>query len=72
MTEAEYVATSDAMKEALRLGGLVCMFQQANPNSAPVIYTSNQSVVAVKNRGEMILCSGIDMKCVCVCVCERE
>ena len=45
-TEAEYVVVSSAAKEALWLGRLACMFRQANPNSAPVVYNDSQGVVA--------------------------
>ena len=46
-TEAKYVAASDVAKEALWLGLIVCTFRQADPNSAPVVYNDNQSVVAL-------------------------
>ena len=29
-------------------------------------------IYIVKNRVEMILCSGLDMECACVCERERE
>ena len=38
-TEAEYVATSDAAKEALWLGWLACTFRQAKISSASIVFT---------------------------------
>ena len=42
MTEAEYLAASDAAKEALWLGRLAHMFRQVVSDSAPVVYNDSQ------------------------------
>ena len=45
-TEAEYVVMSDAAKEALCLGRLAHTFQQVDSDSAPIVYSGSQGVVA--------------------------
>ena len=45
--QAEYVAASDAAKEALWLGRLAHTFRQVDSDSAPVVYSDNQGVVAL-------------------------
>ena len=49
-TEAEYVAASDAAKEALWLGRLACTFRQVEFTSAPVIYSDSQGVVTLSKK----------------------
>ena len=49
-TEVEYVAASDAAKEALWLGRLAHMFQQVDSESAPVVYNDSQGVVALSKN----------------------
>ena len=49
-TEAEYVAASDATKEALWFGRLVHTFRQVDSDSAPVVYSDSQSVVALSKN----------------------
>ena len=49
-TEAKYVAASDAAKEALWLGRLAHTFRQVDSDSAPVVYSDNQSVVALSKN----------------------
>ena len=44
-TEAEYVAASDAAKEAL-----AHTFRQVDPDSVPVVYSDSQSVVALSKN----------------------
>ena len=46
-TEAEYVAASDAVREALWFGWLAHMFWQVDFDLAPVIYNDSQGVVAL-------------------------
>ena len=46
-TEAQYVAVSDAAKEALWLSRLAHTFRQVDPDSAPVVYNDSQSAVAL-------------------------
>ena len=46
-TEAEFVATSDAAKEALWLGGLAHTFRQVDSYAARVVYSDSQGVVAL-------------------------
>ena len=46
-TEAEYVAVSDAAKEALWLGQLAHMFWQVDSDSAPVVYKDCQGAIAL-------------------------
>ena len=50
MTEAEYVAASDATKEALWLGRLGHTFRQVDSDLAPVVYSDSQSVVALSKN----------------------
>ena len=49
-TEAEYLAASDATKEALWLGRLAHTFRQVDSDSAPVVYIDSQSVVALSKN----------------------
>ena len=49
-TEAEYVAASDAAKEALWLGRLAHTLRQVNSDSAPVVYSDSQGVVALSKN----------------------
>ena len=49
-TEAEYVAASDAAKEALWLGRLAHTFRQVDSDSAPIVYNDNQGVVALSKN----------------------
>ena len=48
--EAEYVAASDEAKEALWLGRLAYTFRQVDSDSAPVVYSDSQSVVALSKN----------------------
>ena len=47
MTEAEYIATSDAAKEALWLGRLVHTFQQVESDSTPFVYSDSQGAITL-------------------------
>ena len=47
------------------------MMRQLTPNNI-VDECNLQTILAIKNHVEMILCSGLDMECVCVYVWERE
>ena len=46
-TKAEYVAVSDATKEALWLGRLAHTFRQVDTDSAPIVYNDSHCVVAL-------------------------
>ena len=50
MTEAEYVAASDATKEVLWLSWLAHTFRQVNSDSAPVVYKDSQGVVSLSKN----------------------
>ena len=50
MTEAEYVAAFHAAKEAIWLGRLAHTFRQVNSDSAPVVYSDSQGVVALSKN----------------------
>ena len=43
----EYVAASDAAKEALWLGRLAIMFRQSDPTWTPVVLSDSQGAVAL-------------------------
>ena len=49
-TEAEYIATSDAAKEALWLSRLAYMFRKVETDSAPIVYNDSQGVVALSKN----------------------
>ena len=49
-TEAEYVAASDAAKEALWLDRLTHTFRQVDSDSAPVFYSDSEGVVALSKH----------------------
>ena len=49
-TEAEYVAASNAAKEALWLGQLAHTFRQVDSDSAPVFYSDSHGVVALSKN----------------------
>ena len=49
-TEPEYVATSDAAKEALWLRRLAHTFRQGDSDSAPVVYNDSQGVLALSKN----------------------
>ena len=49
-TEAKYVAMSDAAKEALWLGRLAHTFRQVESDSAPIVYSDSQGVVALSKN----------------------
>ena len=49
-TEAEYVAASDAAKEVVWLGRLAHTFRQVDSDSAPVVYSDSQGVVALSKN----------------------
>ena len=49
-TEVEYVAASDAAKEALWLGRLPDTFRQVDSDSAPIVYNDSQGVVALSKN----------------------
>ena len=49
-TEAEYVAASDAIKEALWFDRLVHTFRQVDSDSALVVYNDSQGVVALSKN----------------------
>ena len=49
-TEAEYVAASDAAKEALWLGRMACVFRQAGIDSTPIVYSDSQGAVALSKN----------------------
>jgi hypothetical protein len=46
-TEAEYVAASDAAKEALWLGRLACTFRQTDLKWSPTMFNNSQGAVAL-------------------------
>ena len=48
--EAEYVAASDAAKEALWLGRLAYTFRQVNYELTPVVHSDSQGVVAMSKN----------------------
>ena len=50
MTETEYVAVSDATKEALWLGRLVHTFRQVDSDSAAIFYNDSHGVVALSKN----------------------
>ena len=54
-TEVEYVATSDAGKEALWLDELAHTFRQVDSDLAPVVYSDNQGVVVLSKNSPQCL-----------------
>jgi hypothetical protein len=49
-TEAEYVVTSDAAKEALGLGRLARTFRQCISKWIPTVFSDSQGAVALANN----------------------